>query len=79
MLTGGKLGAIPEAYPLVRAARYLGVPPWELQQQPVIWQQWALIFEAAEDGARQGPQTGGSPPGAPAPDDPGNPTMLGNH
>lgn len=39
---------MPEWYPLIRAARYLGVAPWELQAQPIAWQEWALMAENAE-------------------------------
>lgn len=39
---------IPDWYPLLRAARYLKVAPWELMEQPMAWQQWANIAEAAE-------------------------------
>ena len=51
------MGACPEWYPLLRAARYLRVPPWELAVQPLAWQEWALTAEAAEaetfaDGSR---------------------------
>jgi len=37
---------------LVKAARYLGVAPWELARQPAIWRDWALIAEEAEEHAR---------------------------
>jgi len=30
------------------AARYLGVKPWELEEQHPIWKDWALEAEAAE-------------------------------
>lgn len=30
------------------AARYLGVKPWELEQQHPIWKFWALEAQAAE-------------------------------
>lgn len=43
---------MPDWYPLIRAARYLGVPPWELARQPATWMEWALTSEAAEAGAR---------------------------
>jgi hypothetical protein len=39
---------MPEWYPLIRAARYLGVAPWELQAQPIAWQDMALMAENAE-------------------------------
>lgn len=34
---------MPDWYPLMRAARYLGVPPWELLDQPLFWREKALI------------------------------------
>lgn len=37
---------------MIRAARYLGVAPWELAKQSVYWRNLALAFEAAENGAR---------------------------
>lgn len=39
---------MPDWYPVVRAARYLGVAPWILAEQPIGWQRVALIAEAAE-------------------------------
>ncbi len=39
---------MPEYYGLIRAARYLGVPPWELAEQPIFWQDAALLVEGAE-------------------------------
>lgn len=41
---------------LIRAARYLGVTPWELDAQPTIWRDWALAAEGAEDEARKAVQ-----------------------
>ena len=43
-----KRGRCHEAYPLVRAAKYLGVAPWELAEQPTYWRDVALYFEAEE-------------------------------
>jgi hypothetical protein len=43
---------MPDWYPLARAARYWGVPPWELYEQPLYWQVWALTAEAAENEAQ---------------------------
>lgn len=42
------MGALPDWYPLIRAARYLGVPPWTLLDQPALWRDYALISEAVE-------------------------------
>lgn len=46
------MGTLPEWYALVRAARYLGVAPWELLEQPVAWMEWALTAESAENEAQ---------------------------
>lgn len=42
------MGELPDWYPLIRAARYLGVPPWDLLDQPLLWQHWALMAEMTE-------------------------------
>ncbi len=42
------MGACPDWYPLIRAARYLGIAPWELMEKPMIWTNWALTAEGAE-------------------------------
>ena len=42
------MGVVPDWYPLIRAARYLGVPPWELAKQPSMWMTLALMSEKAE-------------------------------
>ncbi len=31
----------PDYYALIKAANYLGVPPWELAERPAYWQEWA--------------------------------------
>ena len=46
------MGSCPDWYVLVRAARYLGVPPWILMDQSKIWLEWALAAETAELGAQ---------------------------
>jgi hypothetical protein len=46
------MGEQPEWYPLVRAAKYLGVPPWELARQPLYWTEVALAAMDAERRAR---------------------------
>lgn len=33
---------------MIRRAKYLGVPPWVLMEQPTFWSQWADIAEQAE-------------------------------
>lgn len=35
-------------YPLFRAAKWLGVAAWELDDQPIAYMRQALIIEAAE-------------------------------
>lgn len=47
------MGEIPEWYALFRAAKYLGVAPWELAKRPAIWMQWALAAEGAEGHAER--------------------------
>lgn len=43
---------MPDYYPVIKAARYLGVPPWELLEQSIYWRDKALIVQAAEDQAK---------------------------
>ncbi|MGZ3677039.1 MAG: hypothetical protein ACXWQR_00545 [Ktedonobacterales bacterium] len=45
--TGGAYD-VPDWYYLIRAARYLGVPPWELAERPIYWMEWANIAQNAE-------------------------------
>lgn len=45
------MGECPDWYPLMRAARYMKVAPWELADKPICWQNWANIAEFAEDRA----------------------------
>lgn len=52
-MSGGARGECPDWYTLLRAARYLGVPPWELAERPVGWQQVALAAEGAESWAQE--------------------------
>lgn len=42
------MGELPDWYTLIRSAKYLGVPPWDLLDKPIIWQSWAAEAEAAE-------------------------------
>lgn len=42
------MGSIPDWYPLVSAARWMGVAPWDLLRQPATWMEWALQAESAE-------------------------------
>jgi hypothetical protein len=40
-------------YLLIRAARYLHVPPWELAQQPIFWRNFAIACLSAENEAEE--------------------------
>lgn len=58
------LGELPDWYPLLRAARYMGVAPWDLYERPVHWTIWAITSENAENEAqdariKQQQQSGG--------------------
>jgi hypothetical protein len=46
------MGALPDWYPLLRAARYLKVAPWELLEHAAAWQHWAILAENAENEAQ---------------------------
>lgn len=43
----------PEWYVVMRAAKWLGVPPWELAEKPVWWMQWAVLAMGAENRAEK--------------------------
>ena len=45
------MGYLPDWYLMVRAARYLGVAPWELEERPALWAIRALVAQRAEAGA----------------------------
>ena len=47
------MGEVPEWYELITAAKYLGVAPWDLLEQPLIWQEGAHKAEMAEYEARK--------------------------
>lgn len=47
-MSRGRDGVCPEWYLLIRAAKFLGVNPWELSEQPIGWMQMALEAESAE-------------------------------
>jgi hypothetical protein len=47
------MGYAPDWYFVVRAARYLGVAPWELMKQSALWMKWALMAEHAEHEAER--------------------------
>ena len=37
---------------MIRAGHYLGVPPWELMELPLVWTQWANAVMNAENQAQ---------------------------
>ena len=52
MYTEGDLGAMPEDYPLFKAAQWMSVAPWELLKQSFYWKERALLFMSAENEAQ---------------------------
>ena len=53
LLTDGEMGALPDWFRTIKAAQAIGVPPWELADKPLIWQEWALSAQAAENAAKE--------------------------
>jgi hypothetical protein len=53
LATDGELGDYPDWYLIIQAAKYLGVPPWELMKQSVFWRNAALKCMQAEYSARK--------------------------
>lgn len=53
LATDGAMGEVPDWYRLLVAARYLGVPPWDLAQKPLWWMNIALAAQSAENAARK--------------------------
>jgi hypothetical protein len=49
----GLMGECPDWYPLMAAARYMKVPPWELAKQSIWWRDKALIAMTAESQAQE--------------------------
>lgn len=47
------MGSLPDWYVVIRVARYLGVAPWDLVEQPRAWLEWALDAAAAEADAQK--------------------------
>ncbi len=47
------MGAYPDYYPIMQAAKYIGCPPWELLEQSAWWQDKALICMTAENEAQE--------------------------
>lgn len=42
---------MPEWYPLMVAARWMGVKPWELEQQDVMWMNRARVIMREQQAA----------------------------
>lgn len=42
------MGEAPTWYRVLKAAKYLNVPPWELVKQPMAWVRMAEEAQAAE-------------------------------
>lgn len=55
------MGSAPAWYITLKAAKYLGVPPWDLLERPVWWQEVALAAEAAEHAAETHRGKGSTP------------------
>ncbi len=55
------MGECPDWYLLFKAARYLGVAPWELENQHPLWLEWAVHALTAEASARNNAQSKGRP------------------
>lgn len=47
------MGEVPGWYPLIVAARYLKVAPWELRKQSVFWVHAALMARTSEIKAQE--------------------------
>jgi hypothetical protein len=47
------MGDMPPWYPQAAAARYWGVPPWELDDQPALWIFRASAMASAENHAEE--------------------------
>lgn len=46
------MGEAPEWYMLMQQAKYLGVAPWDLMEQPVVWRTWVNQAVRAETEAK---------------------------
>lgn len=42
------MGELPDWYRTLKAAQVLNVPPWELAEMPLVWQEWAVTASYAE-------------------------------
>jgi hypothetical protein len=47
------MGSVPRWYRLIKAAQYLGVPPWELSARPLTWVTMAEAAQNAEAHAKR--------------------------
>jgi hypothetical protein len=47
-VTDGAMGVAPSWYRLLKAAKYLGVAPWDLATKPLTWVNMAEEAQAAE-------------------------------
>lgn len=47
------MGSVPPWYPIVAAARYLGVSPWELENASLLWMHRAIAAQNAEAHAEE--------------------------
>lgn len=52
----GESQEFPDWYVLMKAAQWVGVPPWELANRPRVWRQWAIMGMAAEGRAAKAKQ-----------------------
>lgn len=52
-MTKGNAEPVPEYWNIVQAAKYLGVKPWELIEQPIYWFNVAMICMSAESELQQ--------------------------
>ncbi len=47
-MSDGEMGRAPEWFVLLKVARYLNVPPWDLAKQPVGWLRMATLAVSFE-------------------------------
>jgi hypothetical protein len=47
------MGSVPDWYLLMKEAQFMGVAPWLLLEQPVIWRKWARMASSAEAEAQR--------------------------
>lgn len=44
-MSGGLRGERPERLRQIQACQILHCPPWELEEAPFFWEEWALTYE----------------------------------